>query len=74
MSYLALKTFTNEDLFEEVAHRIRRMTIEKTGKDIQFGEVVFVFHNGRFQMVEERSKNRIFKSETPESSPHRRSV
>lgn len=74
MSHLALKTFTNEALFEEVAHRLRRLAVEKTGKDIQFGEVAFVFHNGKFQMVEERSKNRIFRSDDVERRPHRRPV
>ena len=62
-SYIALKTFTNEDIFEEVAHRLKRMHLEKTGREFLFGEVAFVFHDGRFQGVEERSKLRIFRKQ-----------
>lgn len=59
---LAIKFFTDDVLFEEIAHRLRRRSVDLTGRDIRYGEVVFIFHDGKFQMVEERSKNRIFKS------------
>jgi len=61
MSILALKTFTNADLFEEVAHRLKRLYLEKSGKEFLFGDISFIFHDGRFQGVEERSKLRIFR-------------
>lgn len=61
MSIIALKTFNNDDLFEEVAHRLKRLHLEKSGKEFLFGEIVFVFHDGKFQGVEERSKLRIFR-------------
>ena len=61
MSILALKTFTNDDLFEEVAHRLRRMHLDKSGKEFLFGEIAFVFHDGKFLGIEEHSKLRIFR-------------
>ena len=65
MSIIALKTFTNDDLFEEVAHRLKRLHLEKSGKEFLFGEIAFVFHDGKFQVVEERSKLRIFRRQQP---------
>ena len=61
-SYIALKTFTNDAIFEEVVHRLKRLYIEKSGKEFLFGEIAFVFHDGRFQGIEERSKLRIFRN------------
>ena len=72
MSILALKTFNNNDLFEEVAHRLKRLHLEKSGKEFLFGEIAFVFHDGKFQGVEERSKLRIFR--TQQQDTDRRSV
>lgn len=60
MSALALKTFNNDDLFEEVAHRLKRLYLEKAGKEFLFGEISFVFRDGTLQSVEERSNLRIF--------------
>lgn len=67
MSYLALKTFTNDDLFEEVAHRLKRLYVDKAGREFLFGEIAFVFHDGRFLGVEEHSKLRIFRC--PKAQP-----
>lgn len=61
MSYLALKTFTNEALFEEVAERLKRLHLQSSGKEFLYGEISFVFHDGRFQGVEERSKLRLYR-------------
>lgn len=63
MSIIALKTFTNDDLFEEVVHRLKRLHLEKSGKELLFGEIAFVFHEGKFQGVEERSKLKIFRGQ-----------
>lgn len=61
-NYLALKTFTNDAIFEEVVHRIKRMHIEQFGKELQFGEVAFVFHDGKFKAIEDRSKLHLYKN------------
>lgn len=62
-SYLALKTFTNDAIFEEVVHRIKRLHIERFGKELSFGEVAFVFHDGKFKAIEDRSKLYLFRSQ-----------
>lgn len=61
-SYLALKSFTNDAIFEEVVHRIKRMHIEQFGKELRFGEVAFVFHDGKFKSIEDRSKLYLFRN------------
>jgi hypothetical protein len=73
MSYLALKTFTNEALFEEVTHRLKRLHRDMTGREFQFGEIALIFRDGKLQGIEERSKNRLF---CPKNSPdqHERSL
>lgn len=68
MSIIALKFFNNNDFSEEAVHRLRRMHWEKSGKELLFGEIAFIFHDGKFQGIEERSKLRIFRAPKPESS------
>ncbi len=63
MTSVALKTFSNEMIFEETAHRLKRLHFEKCGREFLFGDIAFVFHDGRFQGVEERSKLRIFREQ-----------
>lgn len=74
MNDFSLATVSNETLFEEVACRLQKLTRAKTGKDLLFGEVAFVFHNGRFQLVEERSRHRIFRADLGDQRDRRKCV
>lgn len=54
MSYIALKTFTDDAILEEVVHRLKRRFCERNGVEFKFGRFEFVFHEGRFQGIEEK--------------------
>ena len=60
MSYIALKTFTDDAIFEEVVHRLKRRFCERNGLEFKFGRIEFVFHEGRFQGIEEKPCFRSF--------------
>lgn len=62
MNYIPLKNFSDEAIFEEVAERLKRRYGERSGMEFRFGEIAFVFHEGRFQGIEERSNLKLYKS------------
>lgn len=62
-NYFVLKTFTNDAIFEEVVHRLKRLHLEISGKELRFGEIAFIFHEGQFQGIEDRSKVRVFRNQ-----------
>jgi hypothetical protein len=59
---ITLKTFTNEVLFTEVARRLKLMHLQSSGKEFLFGDIAFVFRDGKLQGIEERSKLRLYKT------------
>lgn len=58
---------TDDLLFEEVANRLRRNYQREHGVPFQYGSFEFVFHQGRFQSIEERARNKRYVS-PPKSS------
>lgn len=68
-TYIALKTFTNDAIFEEVVHRLKRMHLESSGKEFLFGDIAFVFRDGKLQGIEERSKLRLYKAQPTLAGP-----
>lgn len=51
-SYLALKSFTNDAIFEEAMHRIVRLHIATFGRAPRNEEVVLVVDDGKLKAVE----------------------
>ncbi len=49
-------------LFEEVANRLRRIYRKSHGIEFLYGCFAFIFHEGRFQGVEEKPRFRFYKS------------
>lgn len=49
-------------LFEEAAARLKRLYHEQHGIDFLFGCFEFIFHEGRFQGIEERSRYKRYRS------------
>ena len=57
-----LDPVSDKDLFEEVASRLKRIYRKGHGKDFLFEFFSFIFHEGKFQGVEENPRFRFYKS------------
>jgi hypothetical protein len=53
---------SDDFLFEEVAKRLRRNYQREHGLPFQYGSFEFIFHQGRFQSIEERPRNKRYVS------------
>ncbi|MGE0525744.1 MAG: hypothetical protein AB7G93_01130 [Bdellovibrionales bacterium] len=60
-SKMDLSRFSDADILEEAAERLKRQYRKEHGVEFRFGSFHFVFHDGRFQAVEDwpRSKRYI---------------
>lgn len=59
---VALESMSDPVLFEEVARRLKRQYRHQHGMEFQYGCFEFIFHEGRFQGVEDRPRYRRYKS------------
>ena len=57
-----LETVQDSTLFEEVAARLRKLYQEQHGMDFLYGCFEFIFHEGRFQGIEDRPRYKRYKS------------
>jgi hypothetical protein len=53
---------SDDSLFEEVAQRLRCIYQREHGLPFLYGSFDFVIHQGRFQSIEERPKNKRYVS------------
>lgn len=58
----ALESVPDATLFEEVAKRLKRLYQTQHGLDFLFGVFEFIFHDGRFQGIEERPRFKRYRS------------
>ena len=58
----ALIEIPDEALFEEVAVRLKQLYRRQNGNDFLFGCFEFIFHQGRFQGIEERPRYKRYRS------------
>lgn len=57
-----LSAYMDEELLEEVARRLQKRFKKRHGTDFRYGTFEFVFHDGRFQSVEERPRSKGYVS------------
>ena len=55
-----IQAFSSQDLFEEVAMRLKHLYRKEHGQEFLYGSFDFVFHAGRFQCVEERPRHKRY--------------
>jgi len=59
---VSFEGITDAALFEEVARRLKRLYRSEHGLDFLYGCFEFIFHDGRFQGIEDRPRNKRYKS------------
>ena len=57
-----IETIQDTTLFEEVASRLRKLYQDQHGMDFLYGCFEFIFHEGRFQGIEDRPRYKRYKS------------
>lgn len=57
-----LRSLPDAALFEEVAARLRNQYLVQHGLEFLFGCFEFIFHEGRFQGIEDRPRNKRYRS------------
>ena len=60
MSKIGLEMFSDNSVVEEAARRLQKKFLELNGVDFRFGRFEFVFHDGKFQGIDERPYFRSF--------------
>ena len=60
MSKIGLEMFSDNSVVEEAARRLQKKFLEINGVDFRFGRFEFVFHDGKFQGIDERPYFRSF--------------
>lgn len=65
-----LKNVSDEEVLEEAARRLKKQYVLEHGVEFAFGTFRFIFHDGRFQGVEDwpRNKRYISPKKTSERS------
>lgn len=58
----AVKDLTDESVLEEAARRLQKQYADEHGADFSYGTFRFVFHDGRFQGVEDWPRNKRYVS------------
>ena len=64
-----LKDASDAELFEETAKRLMIVLEANVGKKLSYGEVVFVFHAGKFVRIDCQASLRAFVSEDKDKTP-----
>lgn len=57
-----VKDLTDEAVLEEAARRLQKQYADEHGADFSYGTFRFVFHDGRFQGVEDWPRNKRYVS------------
>lgn len=57
-----VKDLTDEVVLEEAARRLQKQYADEHGTDFSYGTFRFVFHDGRFQGVEDWPRNKRYVS------------
>ena len=57
-----VKDLTDEAVLEEAARRLQKQYSDELGADFSYGTFRFVFHDGRFQGVEDWPRNKRYVS------------
>lgn len=57
-----LKNYEDSVLIEEVALRLQYQFRSENGREFRYGSFRFIFHDGRFQGVEDWPRNKRYKS------------
>lgn len=57
-----VKELTDETVLEEAARRLQKQYADEHGTDFSYGTFRFVFHDGRFQGVEDWPRNKRYVS------------
>ncbi|MBS1983555.1 MAG: hypothetical protein JST16_05225 [Bdellovibrionales bacterium] len=52
------ENLSDEFVFEEAARRLRARYRKRYGSEFRYGSFDFIFHDGRFQSVEERPRSK----------------
>jgi hypothetical protein len=55
-----LEKVSDQNLFEAVARRLQRIYKKTHGMDFKFGCFEWIFHDGRFQGIEEKPRNKVY--------------
>lgn len=58
----SLESWTDQEVIEEAARRLQQLFTEEHGQMLMFGTFRFVFHEGRFQAVEDCPRNKLYLS------------
>ena len=58
----AVNDLTDETVLEEAARRLQKQYADEHGADFSYGTFRFVFHDGRFQGVEDWPRNKRYVS------------
>ena len=59
-----LQNIDDEQIIEEAARRLQRQYVKDFGQKLMYGTFRFIFHDGRFQGVEECPRKRRYLSPT----------
>lgn len=57
-----MEQISDEQVFEEAAKRLKKQFLDETGSEFMYGTFRFVFHDGRFQAVEEWPRSKRYLS------------
>ncbi|MBX2987768.1 MAG: hypothetical protein KF802_07700 [Bdellovibrionaceae bacterium] len=57
-----LSQVSDAEILEEAAERLKRQYLSEHGVEFRFGSFHFVFHDGRFQAVEDWPRSRRYLS------------
>ena len=57
-----LNNISDERILEEAANRLQKQFSKENGSQLQYGTFRFVFHDGRFQGVEDWPRNKRYVS------------
>lgn len=57
-----LSSVSDAEILEEAAERLKRQYLNEHGLEFRFGSFHFVFHDGRFQAVEDWPRSRRYLS------------
>ena len=64
---LGIESLSDGDVLEEAARRLQRQFEKEHGQQLMYGTFRFVFHDGRFQGVEDWPRNKSYLSPSRKS-------
>ena len=61
-SHPSIASLSDDAIFEEAALRLKRHYYHENGLEFRHGRFEFIFHDGRFQAIEEHHRAKIYLS------------